>query len=153
MSTLTKRKKLFFRIKNEFLEEFLTTCIRLGLLSSIPILVIAFTVKSQAFEGKSDTYLRQALRQQKHVSAVNEQVPLPEDLKRHNVFFAPSEPERNSLDLEESIKGILEQSLVWIKENKNKVLIHAIIIPSLTDEMGSKQQLMPLGGIILYKEK
>lgn len=152
MSTLTKRKKLFFRIKKEFLE-ILATCFRFGLLSSIPILVIAFTVKSQAFEGKSDTYLRQALRQQKLVSAVNEQKPLPENLKRHDVFFAPDAAERQLLSLEEALKGILEQSLIWIKENEKKVSIQAIIIPSVVDEVGSKQQLMPFGGIILYKEK
>ncbi|MFH1183321.1 MAG: hypothetical protein V1690_03600 [Candidatus Moraniibacteriota bacterium] len=149
MGTFQNRNKRFFRVN-------------LGLSLSIPILVIAFTIKSvQAFEGKSDI-LRQVLRQQKLISAVNHGKPLPDNLKRHDIFVAPNLVGRKDIGSSEAIESIVVQAMIWIKENQHKIRVYVILIPSLFGESdldGSEEQPMPeenflpMGGVILYKEK
>lgn len=121
------------------------------------ILVIALTVKSSAFESKSDI-LRQALRQERLVAIAKCDEPLPGGLKKKEVHVAPVLVGQKDAGFPETMESIFAQATTWIEQNEKDVEIEAIIIPGNVgrvdrniDSVGGK--FNPPGCIILYKKK
>jgi len=144
MSTFEISGRKFFRIRKY-----------MGIFLSVPILVIAFVVKGQAFENESDI-LRQALRRQRFAVAGCDKF-LPENIKRHDIYVSPGADDRKNLTSYEMFGKIIEQSLRWIEDNgKRNRIVGIFISGSLDDGKESPKDVlngnfMPFGAVILYK--